>query len=125
MSAGREAEQLLLTLLQALQRNDQPSPDCGIDHVFDLASERMRAAVGDLASFRRAFHNDRYAPLLEHRQHAVEALEQRGDRARATVSVAGADGVPVRYVVAMGRARQGDRTGAWLVHGMVREGVDL
>lgn len=122
---GTEPEALLASLLAGLQHNDEPAPDSGIDRVQALASDRMRATVGDAASFRRAFHNALYAPLLGHRRHTIERLERLGDSARGTVAVLSADGATVTYLVGLRLSRHGARAGAWLVSGVVREGVDL
>ncbi|HKI57642.1 MAG TPA: hypothetical protein VKA00_00310 [Trueperaceae bacterium] len=112
-------------MMRALADNDRPEPDHGVRVLHAFASDRMRAAIGDLDALRRALHNDRNAPLVRAAAVETESLEQRGDSARASVGVTDPEGVRTSFAVALARARHGDRRGCWLVSGIAREGVDL
>lgn len=121
---------LLRDLLAALARSDRqnadPAAEDGVARLYGCASERMRGAIGDLASFRRAFRNELYAPLLGHGTQArVGPFERHGDSVRATVSVTAEDGTTATYLFALGLSRHGERAGTWVLNGVVREGVDL
>ena len=121
---GLDPDGVLRSVLEAL-REDTSGPGEGVRRVYGFASDRMRAGLGDETAFARAFRTTLYAPLLGHAEARVEALERRGDAARATVRVRAADGASIRFTVALARARHGDGTGCWLLSGLAREGVDL
>jgi len=121
---GLDAERVLGSVLEGL-REDVSAPAEGVRRVYRFASDRMRAGIGDEAAFRRAFQTTLYAPLLGHVEARVEALERRGEAARASVWVRAADGASARFTVALARARHGDRSGCWLLSGLARDGVDL
>ncbi len=119
-----DADCVLRSVLDGL-REDTSGPAEGVRRLYAFASDRMRAGLGNEAAFARAFRTTLYAPLLGHAEARVEALERRGDAARAAVWVRGADGASARFTVALARARHGDRQGCWLLSGLAREGVDL
>lgn len=112
---------MIAALLGALARFDEAR---GADAVYGLASDRMRASLGDRASLERGFRNERYRPLIGPGDRDVEGIERLGDSARATVVVRDAGGATVRYLVAMRRQTSGERAGTWLLSGIIRDGVD-
>lgn len=112
---------MIAALLEALARFDEAG---GVDDVYGLASDRMRASLGDRASFERGFRNARYRPLIGPGDRDVEDVERLGASARATVVVRDAGGATVRYLVAMRQQTSGERAGTWLMSGIIREGVD-
>lgn len=122
---GLSADQALAAVIDALADNDHPEPDHGVRVLHAFASDRMRAAVGDLDAFRRALHNELYAPLVSAREIGTEGLERRGDSARATLAVGDARGGWTHFTVALARSPHGERSGSWLLSGIARAGVDL
>lgn len=116
-------ESAVASILGALSR--EPAEGRGIAVLYAFASDRMRAAVGDEAAFGRAFRNSLYQPLIGHGSARTVGLERRGDAARVTVEVRPPGGGAVRFLLALARARHGERRGCWLVSGLAREGVDL
>lgn len=97
----------------------------GVEWLYQLASERMRSKLGDLAVFQRAFRNELYAPLLTHQQLSVVGLTTIGASARAEVVVIGTADEVATYLVALKLSRHGASAGNWQLSGIAREGIDL
>ncbi|MBX3139220.1 MAG: hypothetical protein KF875_00535 [Trueperaceae bacterium] len=93
-------------------------------HFYAHASDRMRGALGGETHFVRAFTNERFAPLAHGNAARLTEVRQVGDSARATLAVDAGAGT-VTYIVAVARARFGERAGMWCLSGVAREGVDL
>ncbi len=91
---------------------------------YARASDRMRGALGGEAHFARAFTNDRFAPLAYGSDARLTDIQQLGDSVRATLVIETETGT-VAYVVAVAKARFGDRAGTWCLSGVAREGIDL
>ncbi|MFO7547012.1 MAG: ABC transporter permease subunit [Trueperaceae bacterium] len=117
--APADLDALVGQLLGAFSRGDGPSA------LYEAASDRMRSKVGGPVVFRRAFANELYAPLANPIEAQAEPFAFVGDTARTTICVHGADGQHASYVLAVAKAKHGERAGTWLVSGLVRDGVDL
>lgn len=124
-SPGLAPGEVLGAVLRALADDESFGSDHGVRVLHAFASDRMRAAIGDLDAFRRALRNALYAPLSRPDAVGIDRLERRGDSARASVLVKEHGSAEARFTVALARARHGDRRGCWLVSGIAREGVDL
>ncbi len=124
-SPDRTVGAVLSEVLAALAANDRPEPGHGVAVAYGFASDRMRAALGDLHAFERALHNTLNAPLLGHSVATVRSVDERGNAARADIDVTTPDGATVRFTVALVRPSQGARRGCWLLGGIAREGIDL
>ncbi len=115
-------DRVVALVLTALQRNDAPHPDAGVETLYAFASARLRAQVGDLKTFKRVLHNSLYAPLLEHTRARAEPLERRGRAARQTVVVwtaeAGAGEAP--YLFSLAQQPQADAPPLWLLSALSR-----
>ncbi len=117
--AADEALALLTGLAGAVGNGDAAAA-----HFYAHASDRMRGALGGEAHFVRAFTNERFAPLAYGSAARLTEVRQVGDSARATLAVTTEVGT-VTYVVAVAKARFGERAGTWCLSGVAREGVDL
>ena len=113
-------EGVVALVLAALQRNDLPHPDAGIETLYAFSAARLRAQVGDLPTFKRVLHNELYAPLLEHTQARAEPLERRGRAARQTVVVEAKDGAAAPYLFSLVEQPQADAPPLWLLSGLAR-----
>lgn len=96
----------------------------GVVALYAYASGKMRAKVGTLDVFRRAFGNTLYAPLLTHDGLEVGQPLVIGGSARAELTLTVGD-QRVGFLLAMVQEARGDRAGRWTLSGVVREGVDL
>ena len=113
-------ENVVALVLAALQRNDLPHPDAGIETLYAFGAPRLRAQVGDLETFKRVLHNELYAPLLGHAQARTEPVERRGRAARQTTTVEDENGTATPYLFSLAQPPQPDAPPVWLVSGLAR-----
>lgn len=113
-------ESVVALVLAALQRNDLPHTDAGIETLYAFAAARLHAQVGDLGAFKRVLHNELFAPLLGHASANPEPLERRGGVARQTVMVEDGGGAATPYLFSLVEQPQPDGPPLWLLSGLSR-----
>ena len=112
-------EGVVALLLTALQHNDSPRADAGVETLYRFAAAKLRGQVGDLATLERVLHNELYAPLLGHARSRAEPLERRGRAARQTVVVE-KNGAATPYLFSLVEEPQAAAPPVWLVSGLAR-----
>lgn len=104
--------------VEALKRNDDPTPGAGIATAFRFASPGNRAATGPLPRFDRMVRAG-YADLLGFARAEYGDLTVTGDRAVAAVTLVQRDGRRVTYGFALSRQTAGDCLGCWMTDAVV------
>ena len=108
------AERVVEVQLAALQRNDEPRPDAGIRLAWRFAHPANRKITGPIERFTKMLNSPAYAPLLNHRQHAIEPI-RRGDAAAVfRVTVFARDGPVLVYRWSLEKVSEGSLTGSWM-----------
>ena len=100
--------------LEALQRNDTPTPDAGIRQVWMLAHPNNRRITGPLPRFARMIKGASFRPLIGHAAHNIETLATTEAQVTFKVTVETSDGDVLEYLWAVGRVDSGPAEGAWL-----------
>ena len=114
-------EEVVVSVLEALSRNDQPTKDRGIEVTFSFASPANRAMIGPLDRFGDLVREEVYRPLLYH-SHAVRgAMKVVGDRAQQRVIITSVGGQRVAYTFTLSRQSDGPFKGCWMTDGVTRE----
>jgi len=114
-------EEVVVSVLEALARNDQPTKDRGIEVTFSFASPANRAMIGPLDRFGDLVREEVYRPLLYH-SHAVRGtMKVVGDRAQQRVIVTSVSGQRVVYTFTLSRQSDGPFKGCWMTDGVTRE----
>jgi len=67
------------TQLLALQQNDVPSPDFGIQQTWAFAHPDNRAVTGPLDRFAQMIKKPAYRPLINHKRHTITELNRSSD----------------------------------------------
>ena len=106
--------------MTALQHNNSPHPDAGVETLYGFAAARLRGQVGDLDAFERVLHNSLYAPLLEHVRATAEPLERHGRVARQIILVEGKGEAKTPYLFSLAQQSQPDAPPVWLLSGLAR-----
>jgi len=96
--------------LQALQNNDEPREDAGIEQTWAFAHPANRAVTGPLERFAAMVRNPAYRMLVNHREHATTRVAVTADRAMFAVKVVPVSGDPVFYQWQLAKAP----SGAWM-----------
>ena len=108
------AERVVEIQLAALQHNDEPEPDAGIRIAWRFAHPANRKMTGPLERFREMLKSPAYAPLLNHRQHAIEAIRRDDAAALFRVTVVAQDGPVLVYRWTVEKVSEGSLAGAWM-----------
>jgi hypothetical protein len=111
-------ERVIAIQLDALQHNDTPSPDFGIETTFRFASPANRGAVGPLDRFTGLVKTPAYRAMINHVRAEVRPVQVDGDRARERVTVVTASGVRATYLFFLSRQQGGQFDGCWMTDGV-------
>ena len=114
-------EEVVVSVLEALARNDQPTKDRGIEVTFSFASPANRAMIGPLDRFGDLVREEVYRPLLYHSQAVRGTMKVVGDRAQQRVIVTSVGGQRVVYTFTLSRQSDGPFKGCWMTDGVTRE----
>ena len=104
--------------VEALQANDEPHPDAGIEAAFRFASPGNRRATGPLPRFTRMIREG-YGDMLGFAAAEYDLIRVEGDRAAQRVTLVQPDGRRVAYVFGLSRQRGGDCDGCWMTDAVV------
>ena len=106
--------------LRALERNDDPYEDAGVEVAFRFASPANRTVTGSLELFTQMVHSPTYQPMLNHRSAEYGALRVRGNKATQPVMLTAADGQQIGYMFLLSRQDGGQFVDCWMTDGVVR-----
>ena len=107
--------------LSALQHNDDPTPNAGIETAFQFAAPANRAITGPIDRFIQLVKNPLYAPMLNFISAVVEAGEQGDNEATLRVTIQAQQGEWVRYLFSLERQQEYPYSDCWMTAGVVHE----
>lgn len=107
-------EDVVRTVLNALQHNDTPGPDFGIRTTFNFASPGNRSATGPLARFAEMVKSSVYSILLNFKDARVDPPAVSGERARIVVRVTAGDGRKATFIWELSRQSNPPYQGCWM-----------
>src|SRR3984957_18998229 len=70
-------EQVVQYQAEALQHNDEPKPDAGIERAFRFASPSNKQVTGPVENFARIVKSPAYAPLLNNESSSIVGSEEK------------------------------------------------
>jgi hypothetical protein len=106
--------------LEALQHNDAPYPDAGIETAFRFASPANQVATGPLDRFAGMVKGPVYGDLLGFARADVGRIAVEGDRAAQRVTLTHDDGRRAVYVFVLSRQDGGLYDDCWMTDGVTR-----
>ena len=107
--------------LAALEHNDEPHPDAGVEAAYRFASPENKQQTGPLDRFTRLLHNPLYEALLNAKAYHRAPIQVAGNRARQYVTVVTPEGEEVLYLFMLKKQSQGEFEGCWMTNAVVRE----
>lgn len=113
-------EDVIGTILRALQHNDEPTPDAGIAITFAFASPGNREVTGPLARFVELVKNPLYRPLLNHRRAERGLLKTVGSTAQQKVTLYDKDGRRALFLFTLSKQLDGPYKDCWMTDGVER-----
>jgi hypothetical protein len=117
-------EDVVQTVMSALQKNDTPQPDAGIATTFAFASPANRQITGPLPRFIGLVHNPIYEPMLNWQEAEYDRVRIDGGHAQLLVRLIDAHGEPAIYLFDLSRQSGGDCDGCWMTDGVMRIPLD-
>ena len=112
-------QQVVEYQLLVLQRNDQPTPDAGIEKAFRFASPANKKSTGPISHFISIVHSAGYAPLLNAKESTVIRAQVEDDQAKILTRVVGAGGSELFYLFLLSRQSEGENTNCWMTDGVI------
>ena len=96
-------EQVVQFQVTALQHNDDPQTDAGIERAFRFASPSNKTSTGPLEKFAQIVKSPAYSPMLNNVSSSIVGSDVEGDKAKVAVKVFGATGRPVTYIFVLSK----------------------
>ena len=113
--------QVVKIQMEALQHNDAPHPNAGIETTFAFASPENKQATGPLEHFITIVKAPAYLPMLNCKSVTYDPIMVDGETAKQRVHIVAADGTSITYLFMLSRQTDGPFAGCWMNDGCVRE----
>lgn len=107
-------ERVVEIQLDALQKNDEPRPDAGIERTWAFAHPDNKRVTGPLERFAAMIKSPGYRALVNHRKHVIESVSRSADSAVFMITVIPETGAVVAYQWKLEKVRDGSHVGAWM-----------
>jgi hypothetical protein len=105
--------------LTALQQNDQPTPDAGIEKAFRFASPANQKSTGPISHFISMVHSSSYAALLNAKEAIVTRVQVEDREAKILTRIVSASGSETFYLFLLSKQTQGEEANCWLTDGVI------
>jgi hypothetical protein len=115
-----EPDEVIRIILNALQHNDTPCADCGIETTFNFASPGNRAVTGPLPRFIEMVRNPMYAVLLNFASYTTDPISIEGDHAEQQIRIIDAAGNSAVFVWALSRQEGPAWKDCWMTDSVIR-----
>jgi len=108
-------QDVIRTVVEALEHVDTPAPNSGIYTTYQFASPANKAITGPYGRFLRLVRNPAYGALLAHHETTYQAVQVEGDHASGLVTVKPSPTDPVTFRFILTRQNGGGCDGCWMV----------
>jgi hypothetical protein len=115
---GLSPEQVVQYQTEALQHNDEPKTDAGIERAFRFASPSNKQMTGPLEKFIRIVKSPIYSPMLNSVSSSIVGSDVKDDQARFAVHFVAADGRQVTYIFVLSKQNEGEFNNCWMTDGV-------
>jgi hypothetical protein len=105
--------------IEALQNNDIPYEDRGIEVTFNFASPANKRMTGPLERFKAMVRNPVYGPMINHRSAKYENLLVEGEFARIDVVLNTKEGAYLGYRFILSRQHGNEHEGSWMTDAVI------
>ncbi len=106
--------------IEALQNNDTPYQNRGIEVTFNFASPANKRMTGPLERFKVMVRNPSYGPMINHRSAKFENLVIEGEFARIDVILNSKEGEYLGYRFILSRQHGNQYEGSWMTDAVYR-----
>lgn len=113
-SADYSPQQVVEIILDALQNNNQPVEDAGIELIFRFAAPSNRASTGPIERFKSMVKSPSYRDLINHSVYEMGQIKIVQDHALIPIVITTQDGHTAAYMFRLGKQTQQPYDGAWM-----------
>ncbi|WP_420457220.1 DUF4864 domain-containing protein [Rubrivirga sp.] len=111
--------------VEALQHNDEPTTDAGIETTFRFASPSNQAATGPIQRFSEMVKGPVYGDMIDAARAEFGPIAVDGDRAAQRVTLFHTDGRRATYVFGLSVQEGGECDGCWMTDSVARRAPAL
>lgn len=124
---GLSPEQVVQYQVNALQHNDEPHADGGIERTFRFASPSNKSFTGPLEHFVSILKSPAYLPMINNLASSVTESQIEGDLATVAIRITPAEGPQQTYLFVLSKQHDGDFDNCWMTDSVVpmQEGESL
>ena len=120
-SPDHSPEQVIGLILDALQHNDTPYQNAGIEVSLSFSSPSFRPIGGSSEDFMEMVKRSMYSPLLNFQHASRDPIQVTGHRAEQRVTIRDEEGSETVFVWMLRRQSNSPYTGCWMTEGVLRE----
>ena len=113
-------EDVVSTQIEALQQNDTPYEDRGIEVTFNFASPTNKRMTGPLERFKVMVRSPIYGPMIDHRSAEYVNVRVEGDFAEVDVILQSKNGQYLGYRFMLSRQHDNQYEGSWMTDAVSR-----
>ena len=113
-------EDVVSTQIEALQQNDTPYEDRGIEVTFNFASPTNKRMTGPLERFKVMVRSPVYGPMIDHRSAEYVNVSVEGDFAEVDVILQSKNGQYLGYRFMLSRQHDNQYEGSWMTDAVYR-----
>ena len=113
-------EDVVRIQIEALQVNDTPYENRGIEVTFNFASPANKRMTGPLERFKAMVRSPIYGPMIDHRDATYENLMVEGESAQIDVIINSREGEYLGYRFVLSRQHGNRYEGSWMTDAVIR-----
>jgi hypothetical protein len=107
-------EEVVQYQVRALQHNDDPHPDAGIERTFRFASPSNKSQTGPLEHFVSIVKSAAYLPMVNNLASSVVRSQVVGDHAKVVIRITPEKGPDLSYLFVLTRQHDGELDNCWM-----------
>ena len=107
-------EDVVSIQIEALQQNDTPYADRGIEVTYNFASPANKRMTGPLERFKVMVRSPIYGPMIDHRSAEYVNVRVEGDFAEVDVILQSKNGQYLGYRFMLSRQHDNQYEGSWM-----------
>ena len=112
-------EEVVQYQVSALQHNDDPHPDAGIERTFRFASPSNKSQTGPLEHFVSIVKSVAYLPMINNLASSVVGSRIAGDHARVVIRITAEKGPDLSYLFVLTKQHDGALDNCWMTDSVV------
>ena len=105
--------------VRALQHNDDPYPDAGIERTFRFASPSNKSQTGPLEHFISIVKSAAYLPMVNNLASSIVGSQIEGDYAKVVIKITPQQGPELTYLFFLTRQHDGELDNCWMTDSVV------